>query len=89
MNSSGNIPATMRAAVYTPPGDDFPYIAIVFHTDGTILLSRPFETSEAANKYILDVSSSLVAIASSHEELGAAHDVTAEGHSSVSPDTAS
>jgi hypothetical protein len=54
--------ATMRATVYPSPGDEFPHVAVVFHTDGTILLARPFATADDAQRYLSDVSSSLVAI---------------------------
>ena len=62
--------ATMRATVYTSPGDEFPHIAVIFHTDGTILLARPFATADDAQRYLADVSSSLVAISSSGGEHG-------------------
>ena len=71
MNTGNSSPGTMRATVYAPPSDDFPHVAVVFHTDGTILLARPFSSAEAARRYIVDVSSSLVAVASSHDELSA------------------
>jgi len=87
MSSTGdNSPATMRATVYPPPGDDFPHVAVVFHTDGTILLARPFSSVEAAHRYIVDVSSSLVAVASSHDDLSAQR--AAENQDDVSPDSA-
>ena len=58
--------ATMRATIYAPPGDGFPHVAVVFHTDGTVLLARPFDSAEAAQQYITDVSSSLVAIGATY-----------------------
>ena len=54
--------ATMKAAVYDPPFRGFPFIAVVLHTDGSVALTRPFPTAEAAGKYVADVESELVAI---------------------------
>lgn len=69
MYAGGNlVNATMRATIYAPPSDDFPHIAVVFHTDGTILLARPFASAEDAGQYVTDVSSSLVAIGATYPD---------------------
>jgi hypothetical protein len=60
--------ATMRAAVYPPPSEDLPHVAIVFHADGTILLARPFVKAEEAQRYITDISSSLVALSATYDD---------------------
>lgn len=51
---------TMLAVVYPPPQGGLPYIAVIFHTDRTIALSKPFTNAADAQQYILDVRSSLV-----------------------------
>jgi len=55
---------TMRAVVYPPPRAGYPHVAVIFHTDGSIALTRPFVTADEARRYIADVSSSLVAVES-------------------------
>lgn len=53
---------SMRAVVYPPPSEGLPHLAVVFHTDGSIALTRPFLTAENAQRYIMDVESSVVTI---------------------------
>lgn len=48
--------ATMTAAIYAPPTQPLPYILIVFHTDESILICKPFDTSEAAPACLLNMS---------------------------------
>jgi len=52
----------MRALVYAPPRGGYPFLAVIFHTDGSIALTRPFVTAEEARHYIVDISSSLVSV---------------------------
>ena len=53
---------SMRAVVYPPPREGLPHIAVIFHTDGSIALTRLFVSAEDAHRYITDVASSLVTV---------------------------
>jgi hypothetical protein len=84
VTGSNIVNLTMRATVYPPPGKEFPHVAIVFHTDGTILLARAFPTEEKAHQYIADVSGSLVAISVADNE-PSAHQAEIDAESNPAP----
>jgi hypothetical protein len=52
----------MRAVIYPPPESGLPFVAIVFHTDGSVALAKPFSVRDGAERYLADLTSSLVAI---------------------------
>ena len=54
--------ATMRGIIYSPPDAGFPYLAVIFHTDGTVMLARPFIAEDDAKQYITDVSGELIVV---------------------------
>jgi len=76
MHGGNILSATMRATIYVPPSKEFPHLAVVFHTDGTILLARPFASAEEASQYVADVSSSLVAIGATYDDVKEAKDAS-------------
>lgn len=55
---------TMLAVVYPPPQAGLPHLAVIFHTDRTIALTKPFANAPDAQQYIMDVRSSLVTVES-------------------------
>ncbi|HZP64764.1 MAG TPA: hypothetical protein VFB32_00520 [Rudaea sp.] len=52
----------MRAVVYTPPEGGFPYLAVIFHSDGSVAFTRPFRDREDAQRYVANVAGTLVKI---------------------------
>jgi len=46
---------TMRAIVHLPPVAGYPHSAVIFHTDGSIALTRPFSTADEARRYMRTV----------------------------------
>jgi len=54
----------MRGVVYLPPKPGFPYLAVIFHSDGQLALTKPFHSLTDAARYIMDVASSLVMVES-------------------------
>ena len=52
----------MRAIIYPPPEAGLPYLAIVFHTDGSVAMAKAFNARDGAERYLADLTSSLVAI---------------------------
>jgi len=54
----------MRAIVYPPPKAGYPHVAVIFHTDGSIAMTRPFVSADEAHRYIMGVSSAMVTVES-------------------------
>jgi len=53
---------TMQGVVYSPPRVELPYLAVIFHTDGSVAMTRPFATLQDAHRYVMDIASSLVTV---------------------------
>ena len=54
--------ATMRGIVYSPPAAGYPYLSVIFHTDGTVLTAQPFLAEDDAKQYIADISGELTVV---------------------------
>jgi len=54
--------ATMRGVIYSPPDAGLPFLAVIFHTDGSVMLARPFIAEDDAKQYIVDVSGELIVV---------------------------
>jgi hypothetical protein len=52
----------MHGAVYPPPRSGLPYLAVIFHSDGSVAMTRPFVSPEEAHSYVMDIASSLVTV---------------------------